>query len=78
MKTEITSELIYEALRKGTLERKITPVYMGSAYKNKGVRANILDGVDYSCHVLPMWKMWRWIWVKTRNSVCWKMIQKSR
>ena len=44
--TEITSELIYEALRKGTLERKITPVYMGSAYKNKGIQP-MLDGVNY-------------------------------
>jgi elongation factor G len=43
---EITSELIYEAMRKGTLERKITPVYMGSAYKNKAIQP-MLDGVNY-------------------------------
>ncbi|MGP8153789.1 MAG: elongation factor G [Smithella sp.] len=43
---EITSELIYAALRKGTLEREITPVYMGSAYKNKGIQP-LLDGVNY-------------------------------
>jgi len=43
---EITSELIYTAVRKGTLERKITPVYMGSAYKNKGIQP-LLDGVNY-------------------------------
>jgi elongation factor G len=42
----ITSELIYEALRKGTLQRKITPVYMGSAYKNKAIQP-MLDGVNY-------------------------------
>jgi elongation factor G len=43
---EITSELIYAAVRKGTLEREITPVYMGSAYKNKGIQP-LLDGVNY-------------------------------
>ncbi len=34
----ISEELLIDALRKGTLERKITPVFMGSAYKNKGVQ----------------------------------------
>jgi elongation factor G len=43
---EITPELIYAALRTGTLKRGITPVYMGSAYKNKAVQP-ILDGVTY-------------------------------
>jgi elongation factor G len=43
---EITSELIYAALRKGTLKREITPVYMGSAYKNKAIQP-LLDGVNY-------------------------------
>ena len=44
--SEVTSELIYTALRKGTLQRKITPVYMGSAYKNKAIQP-MLDGVSY-------------------------------
>jgi elongation factor G len=44
--SEISSEMIYSALRKGTLKREITPVYMGSAYKNKGVQP-MLDGVNY-------------------------------
>ncbi|HBI47492.1 MAG TPA: elongation factor G [Smithella sp.] len=44
--TEISSEMIYAAMRKGTLERKITPVYMGSAYKNKAIQP-MLDGVSY-------------------------------
>jgi elongation factor G len=44
--SEITSELIYSALRNGTLQRKITPVYMGSAYKNKAIQP-MLDGVNY-------------------------------
>ena len=35
---EITAEMIISAMRKGVLERKVTPVYMGSAYKNKGVQ----------------------------------------
>src|ERR1035437_217103 len=43
---EISSELLYAALRKGTLKREITPVYMGSAYKNKAVQP-MLDGVTY-------------------------------
>ena len=43
---EITSEMLYAALRKGTLKREITPVYMGSAYKNKAVQP-MLDGVNY-------------------------------
>ncbi len=34
----ITAEMILEAMRKGVLARKVTPVYMGSAYKNKGVQ----------------------------------------
>ncbi|HPK54382.1 MAG TPA: GTP-binding protein, partial [Smithellaceae bacterium] len=43
---EITPELIYAAVRKGTLKREITPVYMGSAYKNKAIQP-LLDGVNY-------------------------------
>ncbi len=41
---EIEERLIYEAVRKGTLTRELTPVFMGSAYKNKGVQP-LLDGV---------------------------------
>jgi elongation factor G len=41
---EITSDLLISALRNGTLSRKITPVFMGSAYKNKGVQP-LLDAV---------------------------------
>ncbi len=40
----ISPDMIIEALRRGTLEREITPVFMGSAYKNKGVQP-LLDGV---------------------------------
>ncbi|MBV5267113.1 MAG: GTP-binding protein, partial [Burkholderiaceae bacterium] len=41
---EIPSDLILTALRKATIERKVTPVFMGSAYRNKGIQP-LLDGV---------------------------------
>ncbi len=44
MEEEVSSEEIKPALRKATLELKCTPVYVGSAYKNKGVQV-LLDGV---------------------------------
>jgi len=40
-----TEEMIYEALRKGTLARTLTPVLIGSAYKNVGVQP-VLDAVN--------------------------------
>ncbi len=43
---EITVEMIRAALRKGTLARQITPVLMGSAYKNKAVQP-LLDAVTW-------------------------------
>ncbi len=41
----VSNDLIYDAMRKGTLSRKLTPVFLGSAYKNIGVQA-ILDGIN--------------------------------
>jgi len=41
---EVTEEMIISAVRMGTLTLQITPVFMGSAYKNKGVQL-LLDGV---------------------------------
>lgn len=42
-----TEEMIKKAIRTGTIELKLTPVFMGSAFKNKGVQ-KLLDGVlDY-------------------------------
>ncbi len=34
----VTEALLIEAVRRGTLSRELTPVLMGSAYKNKGVQ----------------------------------------
>jgi len=34
----VTEDLIHDAVRKGVLSNDLTPVYMGSAYKNKGVQ----------------------------------------
>jgi elongation factor G len=45
----VTEDLLYQAIRKGTLTRRLTPVLMGSAYKNKGVQP-LLDAVT---KVLP-------------------------
>jgi elongation factor G len=44
---EPTQDEIKAAIRKGTLKLDLTPVFMGSAYKNRGVQ-RLLDGVtDY-------------------------------
>ncbi len=40
----VADELVLAALRKGTLARELTPVFIGSAYKNKGVQI-LLDAV---------------------------------
>ncbi|MFP4180597.1 MAG: elongation factor G [Spirochaetaceae bacterium] len=41
---DITEDMIHEAVRRATLTQEITAVYMGSAYKNKGVQT-LLDAV---------------------------------
>jgi elongation factor G len=41
---EISSDIIVAALRKGTVELRITPVLCGSAFKNKGVQ-QLLDAI---------------------------------
>jgi elongation factor G len=41
---EIPVELIHSTVRKAVLKRELTPVFMGSAYKNKGVQL-LLDAV---------------------------------
>jgi elongation factor G len=46
---EVTADVLIDAVRKGTLVRGLTPVFIGSAYKNKGVQP-LLDAVT---HYLP-------------------------
>lgn len=40
----VTEDLIHDAVRLGTLSMDLTPVFLGSAYKNKGVQ-KLLDAV---------------------------------
>lgn len=40
----VTEDLIHDAVRKAVLARELTPVFMGSAYKNRGVQ-KLLDAV---------------------------------
>ena len=49
LEDKVTEELIRKAVRHGTLSRQVTPVLVGSAYKNKGVQP-LLDAV---IHYLP-------------------------
>ena len=44
LEENVTPELIHEAVRTGVLSRELTPVFMGSAYKNRGVQP-LLDAV---------------------------------
>ncbi len=41
---EVTHDQVHEAVRTGVLRRELTPVFVGSAYKNKGVQT-LLDAV---------------------------------
>ena len=44
LEERVTPDLIHEAVRRGALSRELCPVFMGSAYKNKGVQP-LLDAV---------------------------------
>ncbi len=44
---EIAADIIKAALRKGTIELRITPVLCGSAFKNKGVQMLLDAIIDY-------------------------------
>ena len=46
---EITEEELIAAIRKGTISMELTPMLLGSSYKNKGVQPLL----DYVCAVLP-------------------------
>jgi elongation factor G len=43
---EVEADIIRRAIRKGTIDLKITPVLCGSAFKNKGVQ-QLLDAIIY-------------------------------
>jgi len=45
--TSVTSEMIKRALRAGTIADEITPVLLGSAFKNKGVQPLLDAVIDY-------------------------------
>ncbi len=47
--TQIPGDLIHEAVRRGTVAQRLTPVFVGSAYRNKGVQP-LLDAI---VHYLP-------------------------
>ncbi|MCK5543040.1 MAG: elongation factor G [Desulfobacterales bacterium] len=44
---EISVELLTQSIRKSTIARKLTPVFMGSAYKNKAVQPGMDAVIDY-------------------------------
>jgi elongation factor G len=47
LEDNVTEQLIKVAVRKGTLDLALTPVFMGSAYKNKGIQPLLDAVVDY-------------------------------
>jgi elongation factor G len=44
LEEKVTEDLIHRAVRRGTISQELTPVFIGSAYKNKGVQP-LLDAV---------------------------------
>ena len=44
---KVTVELLRKALRQATLAQQLTPVFVGSAYKNRGVQCLLDDVCDY-------------------------------
>jgi len=44
LEESVTEELIHQAVRNGVISRELTPVFMGSAYKNRGVQL-LLDAI---------------------------------
>ena len=46
---EVPEDMIIDAIRKGTISMELTPMLLGSSYKNKGVQPLL----DYVCAFLP-------------------------
>ncbi|MDZ7314507.1 MAG: elongation factor G [candidate division KSB1 bacterium] len=47
LEDRVTEDLIRQAVRKGTLALELTPVFLGSAFKNKGVQLLLDAVIDY-------------------------------
>jgi len=47
LENRVTEDLVHAAVRRGTIARKLTPVFIGSAYKNKGVQPLLAGIVRY-------------------------------
>ncbi|MBN1782164.1 elongation factor G [bacterium] len=47
LEDKVTEEMIHRAVRKGVLDLKLTPVFIGSAFKNKGVQPLMDAVVEY-------------------------------
>ena len=47
LEDSVTEEMIHEAVRRGTIALDLCPVFMGSAYKNKGVQPLLDAAVRY-------------------------------
>ncbi len=44
LEDRVSEEILLQAIRKGTISREFMPIFLGSAYRNKGVQP-LLDGV---------------------------------
>ncbi len=47
LEDSVTPEMIRAAVRKGTISLQLCPVFMGSAYKNKGIQPLLNGVIDY-------------------------------
>ena len=44
LEDKVTPEILHKAIRQATIRREFTPIFIGSAYRNKGIQP-LLDGV---------------------------------
>ena len=56
---DISEEELLAAIRKGTISMELTPMLLGSSYKNKGVQPLL----DYTCAFLPLLLIRKISWV---------------